>query len=221
MIREIMRLFSFGKYLFRFQKERGRMVYQVIGLGNPGKRYESTRHNIGFMVVEKLASRWKIELKHKSFKALWGKGAIDGKNVLLAQPQTFMNLSGTAVRQLQSFFKTDISNLIVIHDDLDLPFGSIRMKAGGGTAGHKGLLSIESNLGTSGFMRVRLGIGKPVDKFRIEGYVLEPFRKEEHEVLPDVISQAADACAEIVLNGLQKATGKYQTKNMNFLKKEE
>ncbi|HOG13485.1 MAG TPA: aminoacyl-tRNA hydrolase, partial [Smithellaceae bacterium] len=93
------------------------MVYLVIGLGNPGKRYESTRHNIGFMVVEKLAERWKIELKHKSFNALWGKGAMDKKQVLLAKPQTFMNLSGTAARRLQSFFKTEISNLIVIHDD--------------------------------------------------------------------------------------------------------
>ena len=197
------------------------MVYLVIGLGNPGKRYESTRHNIGFMVVEKLAERWKIELKHKSFNALWGKGAMDKKQVLLAKPQTFMNLSGTAARRLQSFFKTDISNLIVIHDDLDLPFGSVRLKAGGGTAGHKGLASIESNLGTSGFIRVRLGIGKPVDKSRIEGYVLEPFRKEEQVVLPEVIERAADASAEVVLNGLQKAISKYQTKNMNILKKED
>jgi PTH1 family peptidyl-tRNA hydrolase len=115
----------------------------------------------------------------------------------------------------------DISNLIVIHDDLDLPFGSVRLKAGGGTAGHKGLASIESNLGTSGFMRVRLGIGKPVDKSRIEGYVLEPFRKEEQELLSDVISRASDASAEIVLNGLQQAISKYQTKNINFLKKED
>ena len=129
--------------------------------------------------------------------------------------------SGTAVRQLQSFFKTNISNLIVIHDDLDLPFGSIRLKAGGGTAGHKGLASIESNLGTAGFIRVRLGIGKPVDKSRIEGYVLEPFRKEEQDVLPDVINRVADASAEIVRNGLQNAVSKYQTKNINFFKKED
>ncbi|HPC86498.1 MAG TPA: aminoacyl-tRNA hydrolase [Smithellaceae bacterium] len=221
MMREIMRLFSFGKNLLSFQKERGQMVYLVIGLGNPGKRYESTRHNVGFMVVEKLADRWKIELKHNSFNALWGKGGVDGKSVLLAKPQTFMNLSGTAARRLQSFFKTDISRLIVIHDDLDLPFGSIRMKAGGGTAGHKGLASIESDLGSSDFIRVRLGIGKPVDKSRIEGYVLEPFRKEDQVVLQQVIERAADASAEIVLNGLQKAIGKYQTKNMNFLKKED
>ena len=197
------------------------MVYLIVGLGNPGKRYELTRHNIGFMVLEKLAAQLEIQLKHKSFNALWGKRTIAGNDLLLAKPQTFMNLSGTAVRQLQSFFKTDISNLIVIHDDLDLPFGAIRLKSGGGTAGHKGLASIESNLGTSGFMRVRLGIGKPVDKSRIEGYVLEPFRKEEQIVLPELLKRAADACAEIVMNGLQKAISKYQTKNINILKKEE
>jgi len=213
--------FSFGKILFRFRREREQMAYLIIGLGNPGKRYEATRHNIGFMVLEKLAANWEIELKHKSFNALWGKRTIAGNNLLLAKPQTFMNLSGTAVRQLQSFFKTDISNLIVIHDDLDLPFGAIRLKSGGGTAGHKGLASIESNLGTSGFMRVRLGIGKPVDKSRIEGYVLEPFGKEEQIVLPELLQWAAAACAEIVLNGLQKAISKYQTKNINILKKEE
>lgn len=197
------------------------MVYLIVGLGNPGKRYELTRHNIGFMVLEKLAAQLEIQLKHKSFNALWGKRTIAGNDLLLAKPQTFMNLSGTAVRQLQSFFKTDISNLIVIHDDLDLPFGAIRLKSGGGTAGHKGLASIESNLGTSGFLRVRLGIGKPVDKSRIEGYVLEPFRKEEQIVLPELLKRAADACAEIVMNGLQKAISKYQTKNINILKKEE
>lgn len=196
------------------------MAHLIIGLGNPGKRYEQTRHNIGFMTLDALAAQLEIDLKQKSFNALWGKGALAGKNVLLAKPQTFMNLSGTAVRQLQSFFKTDISNLIVIHDDLDLPFGSIRLKAGGGTAGHKGLASIESNLGSSEFTRVRLGIGKPVDKSRIEGYVLEPFRKEEQTVLPDVIQRAADASAEIVLNGLQQAIGKYQTKNINILKED-
>ena len=210
-----------GKLFSRFRQEREQVAYLIVGLGNPGKRYEKTRHNIGFMALEMLAARLKIDLKQKSFDALWGKGTFDGQNVLLAEPQTFMNLSGTAVRQLQSFFKMDISNLIVIHDDLDLPFGSVRLKAGGGTAGHKGLASIESNLGTSGFMRVRLGIGKPVDKSRIEGYVLEPFRKEEQELLPDVIRQAADASAEIVLNGLQQAISKYQTKNINFLKKED
>jgi PTH1 family peptidyl-tRNA hydrolase len=213
---------ALAKIFFRFRKEeREQVVYLIIGLGNPGKHYEPTRHNIGFMALDALAAQLEVSLKQKSFNALWGKGTIAENNVLLAEPQTFMNLSGTAVRQLQSFFKTDISNLIVIHDDLDLPFGSVRLKAGGGTAGHKGLASIESNLGTSEFTRVRLGIGKPVDKSRIEGYVLEPFRKEEQIVLPEVLQRAADASAEIVLNGLQKAIAKYQTKNINFLKKED
>ena len=103
------------------------------------------------------------------------KGKINGTNILLAMPQTYMNLSGTAVRQLVAFFKADINNLIVIHDDLDLPLGTIRLKKGGGNAGHKGLASITENLGSSDFIRVRLGIGRPSDKSRIEGYVLEPF----------------------------------------------
>jgi PTH1 family peptidyl-tRNA hydrolase len=133
-----------------------------------------------------------------------------------------MNLSGNAVRQLNAFFKTDLSNLMVIHDDLDLSFGSVRLKTGGGNAGHKGLASIEENLGSSEFMRIRLGIGKPVDKSRIEGYVLEPFGKEELSVLPEIIQWAADAATEIVLSGMQTAIGNYQTKNIsNFFKKED
>jgi len=196
-------------------------MFIIAGLGNPGKKYEATRHNIGFMAVQKLARDYEIDLKSNSFKSVWGRGQIAGKPVLLAMPQTFMNLSGTAVRQLQSFFKTAIGNLIVIHDDLDLPFGAIRLKAGGGNAGHKGLESIESHLGSSGFIRVRLGIGKPVDKSRIEGYVLENFTGDERRSLPDILKQGADASAEIVLNGLQTAISRYQTKNINFRKKED
>jgi PTH1 family peptidyl-tRNA hydrolase len=209
------------RWLSRFWKERENVDYLIVGLGNPGPRYEKTRHNIGFMAVEELAGRWKIELKQKSFDAIWGKGIFSGHRVLLAKPQTYMNLSGAAVRQLQTFFKIDIGHLIVIHDDLDLPFGSVKMKIGGGNAGHKGLSSIESNVGSSGFIRVRLGIGRPVEKSRIEGYVLEPFRKEEQEFLPDVIERAVNASSDIILSGLQKAVSKHQTKNINFLKKED
>ena len=196
-------------------------MFIIVGLGNPGKKYEATRHNIGFMALQKLAKDHEIDLKNNSFGAFWGRGQMAGKPVLLAMPQTFMNLSGTAVKQLQSFFKTEISNLIVIHDDLDLPFGAIKLKFGGGNAGHKGLTSIESNLGSSDFMRVRLGIGKPVDKFRIEGYVLDNFTEDERRSLPDILRQGADASAEIVLNGLQQAISRYQTKNINFRKKED
>lgn len=201
-----------AKIISRVKKEGEKMEYVIVGLGNPGRRYEQTRHNIGFMALQTLAGRLEIELDHKSFDSLWGKGAVGDQKVLLAEPQTYMNLSGTAVRQLQSFFKTDISNLIVIHDDLDLPFGSVRLKAGGGAAGHKGLASIQNNMGTSEFTRVRLGIGKPVDKTRIEGYVLEPFRKEECDELPVILDQAATAVTEIILNGLQQAMNRCQTK---------
>ena len=197
-------------------------MYLIVGLGNPGNRYRATRHNIGFMVLEKLAAKLDLDLSQKSFNALWGKGRIASNNVILAMPQTFMNLSGNAVRQLLAFFKTDLSNLVVIHDDLDLSFGSVRLKTGGGNAGHKGLASIEENLGSSEFMRIRLGIGKPIDKTRIEGYVLEPFGKEELSVLPGIIGWAADATNEIVSSGMQTAIGNYQTKNIsNFLKKED
>ena len=203
-------------------KEREQAMYLIVGLGNPGNRYRATRHNIGFMVLEKLATKLEVDLRQKSFNALWGKGKIASKNVILAMPQTYMNLSGNAVRQLHAFFKTEISNLIVIHDDLYLSFGSVRLKTGVGNAGHKGLASIEENLGSSEFMRIRLGIGKPVDKSRIEGYVLEPFGKEELSVLPEIIQWAADAATEIVSSGMQTAIGNYQTKNIsNFFKKED
>jgi PTH1 family peptidyl-tRNA hydrolase len=194
----------------------------IVGLGNPGNRYQFTRHNIGFMVLENLAGQQEVVLKQKSFNAIWGKGKITGKNVILALPQTYMNLSGTSVRNLLAYFKADINDLIVVHDDLDLPFGTIRFKTGGGNAGHKGLASIVDNLGSADFMRVRLGIGKPQDKSRVEGYVLEPFNKEEQSVLPDIITMAANAIPEIIVSGIQMAMGKYHSINMsNSLKEEE
>ncbi|HPK53938.1 MAG TPA: aminoacyl-tRNA hydrolase [Smithellaceae bacterium] len=197
-------------------------MYFIVGLGNPGNRYKFTRHNFGFMALEKLAHRWKLDLKQKSFDAVWVKGKLGGSDAVLAMPQTYMNLSGTAVRQLLTFFKADIKDLIVIHDDLDLSFGTIRLKAGGGNAGHKGLASITSNLGSTGFMRVRLGIGKPVDKYRTESYVLEPFNSEEIPHLPEITQLAADAVDGIISSGIEGAMVKYHKKNIgNSLKKED
>ena len=199
----------------RHTKETEQAMYLIVGLGNPGNRFRATRHNIGFMVLEKLATKLEVDLRQKSFNALWGKGKIDYKNVILAMPQTYMNLSGNAVRQLHAFFKTEISNLMVIHDDLDLSFGSVRLKTGGGNAGHKGLVSIEEDLGSSEFMRIRLGIGKPADKSRIESYVLEPFNSDELPLLPEIIETAAGAVYEIISAGLQKAMGKYHKINIS------
>ncbi len=190
-------------------------MYLIIGLGNPGSRYKHTRHNIGFMVLEKIAVRWEVELKQKSFNALWNRGKIAGKNVLLAMPQTYMNLSGNAVRELLAYFKIDKSNLIVIHDDLDLSFGTIRLKHGGGDAGHKGLKSITTCLGSADYMRVRIGIGKPSDKSRVEDYVLERFGSEESVTLEQIIQSASEAAAEIVTSGVQQAMAKYHAKNIS------
>jgi PTH1 family peptidyl-tRNA hydrolase len=205
------------KIFFWRGKEGTQAMYLILGLGNPGRRYQFTRHNIGFMVLEKIAAQREVDLKQKSFDALWNRGKIAGIDVLLALPQTYMNLSGNAARKLLAYFKMDISNLIVIHDDLDLPFGKLRLKTGGGDAGHKGLKSITTCIGSADFIRVRMGIGKPSDKSRVEDYVLERFGSEEAAVLPRIIQLAADAATEIVLSGMQTAMVKYHTKNISNL----
>jgi peptidyl-tRNA hydrolase, PTH1 family len=203
------------KIFFGRVDEGEQIMYLIIGLGNPGNRYQYTRHNIGFMVLEKIAARWEVDLKQKSFDALWNRGKIAGINVLLAMPQTYMNLSGNAARNLLAYFKGDISNLIVIHDDLDLPFGSIRLKSGGGDAGHKGLKSIITCLGSADFMRVRMGIGKPSDRTPVEDYVLQRFSSDESALLGQNIQLASEATAEIVISGIQQAMAKYHTKNIS------
>lgn len=190
-------------------------MFLIIGLGNPGSRYRFTRHNIGFMVLEQIAARCEVDIKQKSFDALWNRGKIAGIHVLLAMPQTYMNLSGNAARSLLAYFKVDISNLIVIHDDLDLPFGTVRLKSGGGDAGHKGLKSIISCLGSADFMRIRMGIGKPSDRTPVEDYVLQKFNPDESSQLQQILQSASDAAGEIVISGMQQAMAKYHTKNIS------
>jgi len=196
-------------------------MYLIIGLGNPGSRYQQTRHNIGFMVLEVIAARWEVDIRQKSFDALWNRGKVAGANALLAMPQTYMNLSGNAVRRLQDYFKVDTGNVIVIHDDLDLPFGTVRLKAGGGDAGHKGLKSIVNCLGSADFMRVRMGIGKPAGRTPVEDYVLQKFNQDESDRLQQIIQIASEATADIIQSGLQQAMAKYHTKNISNLKKED
>jgi peptidyl-tRNA hydrolase, PTH1 family len=202
-------------FLFRQDDEGEQVMYLIIGLGNPGSRYRKTRHNIGFMVLEKIAARWEIDLKQKSFDALWNRGKVAGKNVLLAMPQTYMNLSGNAARSLLAYFKVDISHLIVIHDDLDLPFATMRLKSGGGDAGHKGLKSIMTSLGSAEFMRIRMGIGKPSDRTPVEDYVLQKFNSDESAMLQQAIQSASEATTDILKIGMQQAMVKYHTKNIS------
>jgi len=207
------------KYNFR-ECLQGTSVKVIVGLGNPGAGYRLNRHNIGFLVLDELAKRQGIDICRKGFDSCFGKGGIAGLTVVLAQPLTFMNRSGAAVKRLVRYFKTDLDDLIVVHDDLDLPLSSVRVKTGGGHGGHKGLMSIIDHLGESGFNRVRLGIGKPVFKEMVNGYVLESFTEREMEILPGIVSRACDAVAEIVSSGAQSAMCKFNVRNNNKSEKE-
>ncbi len=167
---------------------------------------------MGFLVVDQLASNHQISLNQKVFDCCFGKGRIAGIPVFLAKPQTFMNLSGIAVKKLVDYHKTDPVDMIVIHDDLDLPFSSIRIKTGGGHAGHKGLMSIIDRFGDAEFIRVKLGIGKPPTKSMTEDYVLKPFTEEEMKELSHIIITGSDAVTEIITSGVQTAMNRFNSK---------
>ena len=192
----------------------------IVGLGNPGTRYQFSRHNMGFLVLDRFATNFDISVNTKGFDAHWGKGKVDDMSVYLAKPQTFMNVSGSAVKKLIEYFKIDLEDLIVIHDDLDLPFKTIRIKSGGGHAGHKGLISIINHLGNTEFIRVRIGIGKPSDKTMVEGYVLEPLTENEMTLLPIITKTASDAVTIIINYGVQSAMNQYNERSPNHLNKE-
>lgn len=188
----------------------------IVGLGNPGVRYRFSRHNIGFLVLDQLAKHCDIDVSTKKLSSYVGKGKIGNVAVLLAKPQDFMNRSGIAVRKLFEYFKlTNIEDVIVVHDDLDLPFNSLRLKAGGGHGGHKGLISVTTNLGSEAFSRVRVGIGKPVNKLMVEGYVLSSFSESEMKFIPHIIKNAVDAVVEIVSSDIQAAMNMYNVKKIN------
>ena len=193
----------------------------VVGLGNPGMRYRFNRHNAGFLVVDQLAIQYDIPITQTLFDAQIGKGKIAGSAVLLAKPQTFMNSSGVAVRMLVDYFRIECEELIVVHDDLDLPFLTIRLKTGGGHGGHKGLISIIDHLGVTDFLRVRLGIGRPEHKSMVEGYVLSPFSEAETGSLPPLLRIAGEAVADIISSGIQAAMGLHHGKEYSNLIKED
>ncbi len=191
----------------------------VVGLGNPGSRYRLNRHNAGFLVLDQLAEQRLITISQTLFDADIGKGKIAGSAVLLVQPQTFMNRSGFAIRRLTDYFRIAIEDLIVVHDDLDLPFPTIRLKAGGGHGGHKGLISIIDHLGSADFTRVRIGIGRPPHKSMVESYVLSPFSDEEMTILPQLTRTAAEAVTDIISSGILAAMEKHHAKrNSNLIK---
>lgn len=180
----------------------------VVGLGNPGSRYSFTRHNIGFMVIDNLSLKRGIQLVDKK-KCLLGEGLIDDERIILIKPQTFMNLSGEAVKPLISSSNVNLEDLIIIHDDIDLEFARIKIKLGGGHGGHNGIRSLVSHLGSGEFVRVRIGIGRSVHGEDVSSFVLNPFPKEERIELDSVIARATEAVEAVINEGYLKAMNRF------------
>lgn len=184
----------------------------ICGLGNPGREYERNRHNIGFMVVEALLPRAKAELNQEKFQARVGQGTLGGERILFVEPQTYMNLSGRSLAEAARFYKVAVEDILVIHDELDLPFGRLQLKAGGGTGGHNGLKSSVQSLGADGFIRLRFGIGKPEGpnaKDRVAGYVLSNFDDGERRQLEEHMGRAVDMAETWVREGLATAMNRF------------
>jgi PTH1 family peptidyl-tRNA hydrolase len=180
----------------------------VVGLGNPGREYVATRHNIGFMAVDTLAERWGVTAWREKFSALMAehRGA---ETVLLVKPQTYMNLSGQAVAAFVRFYKLTVADVIVVYDDIDLPAGRLRLRPGGGAGGHRGIESLFDHLGSDAFARVRIGVGRPPEYMEAADYVLSRFSSEEQPLMDEAIKRAADAVEAILKDGLAKAANEY------------
>lgn len=183
------------------------MAHLIVGLGNPGRRYEGNRHNVGFMAVEELRRADGLPEWRERFSGRHTRGSAFGREAVLLQPLTFMNLSGQCVQAAAAFSKIPLADIVVLHDELDLPFGDVRLKAGGGHAGHNGLRSLIEHLGGPDFLRVRIGIGRPPVGFLgpVADYVLSDFAPEERAALPGIVARAVAAARQVVLVGPQAA----------------
>ena len=184
-------------------------IFLIVGLGNPGREYRKTRHNAGFMVLDRLAERLGESFSRFEMRALVTKSLYLQNRIILAKPQTFMNESGQSVGGLIRFYKVPVSNLMVIYDDVDLPLGTIRIRPGGGSAGQKGMNSIIQKLGVDDFPRMRIGIGRPPGRMEAAGYVLQEFSNHENVLLPDIFTKAVDAILSFVTDGLDKTMTQY------------
>jgi PTH1 family peptidyl-tRNA hydrolase len=183
--------------LFVSKKESsGTRMKLIVGLGNPGREYELTRHNIGFMAIDELAKRWNISLNEQKFKGVFGAGFVNGEKVILLKPLTYMNLSGESIRSLMDYYKIDVEDFVVMYDDLDIPVGKLRLRMKGSAGGHNGVKSTISHLGTQEFQRIRMGIDRPKNGMKVVDYVLGRFTSEEIPNVNHSIEKAADACEE-------------------------
>lgn len=192
----------------------------IVGLGNPGARYEKTRHNIGFMVLDSLVSCYQLSINKKQCSSLLGQGFIEGEKVLLAKPQTYMNRSGEAVLEIINYYRDIIEDLIVIHDDLDLDFGRLRFKRNGGSGGHNGLKSITQLLNSSEYSRLKIGIGRPPIPMKTEDYVLGSFLERERKILPEIIKTSLEGLEAWCSGGIDEAMNKFNAVDILLEEKE-
>lgn len=183
-------------------------MYFIVGLGNPGLQYENTRHNVGFMTIDYLANKYDIDVRKLKFKSLYGQGEISGHKVMLIKPQTYMNNSGEAIRELKNFYKFDIDKLIVIYDDIDIDFGTIRIRKKGSAGSHNGMKSIIYQIQDDQFPRIKVSIGKKPERWDLANFVLSGFSQEEVGVLEDEIRLAAEGIEIILKDDIDKAMNK-------------
>ncbi|NLZ48352.1 MAG: aminoacyl-tRNA hydrolase [Clostridiales bacterium] len=184
-------------------------MYLIVGLGNPGREYENTRHNVGFQVLDLLADRYKISLSRIKFKSVYGEGSINGEKVILAKPQTFMNASGESVAEITRFYKIPNEKVLVIYDDMSLDVGRLRIRAKGSAGGHNGIKNIIAHLSSEDFPRIKVGIGKPEGGWI--SHVMGNFSKEEQEKLAEVYKTVIHAVETIIAKGTEEAMNKYNS----------
>lgn len=187
-------------------------MFVIVGLGNPGKKYEKTRHNMGFLAIDKLAEKHDIKVNKLKHKALTGDGFIFGQKALLVKPQTYMNLSGESVREIVSYYDIDLEDLIVIYDDFDLEIGTIRIRKKGSAGSHNGMKSIIGQIQSKDFPRIRIGIGKSGGGAEWKDFVLGKTSKQDEKLIEDAVDRAADAAGCILEKGIDKAMNEYNVK---------
>ena len=199
----LIRLFPVSSFRYFLVLRFG--VRVIIGLGNPGPEYRKTRHNVGFWVVDVLAQRWGIRLSRRAFLSLTGDGQLKGEKVLLVQPETYMNRSGEMAIRIRDFYRLELSDFVVVHDDLDLPLGRVRVKRGGGGAGgNRGVASLIAAFGSKEFVRIKVGIGRPPGRQDPADFVLQPFTPQEEASILPAVDSAADAVEMLISDGIEK-----------------
>lgn len=186
----------------------------VVGLGNPGDAYLKTRHNAGFMVVDEVAEAFSIPLVKRKFDTIFGRGSVDGVEVILIKPMAFMNLSGPPVLKIANYFKILCEDMLVIHDDIDLVLGRLKINEKGGDGGHKGVRSLMDAFGGGDFMRLRIGVGRPEAGISAADYVLNGFSAKEKEVLDQIITKARDAVVTILCKGTKEGMNRFNNKRI-------